>query len=176
MSHDAEKDGVEQSPEVVVFSNHLLKSQAFSDLFARGMSLVEEAATYLDTRGRAQSKLLDREASLVYATESMRLTTRLMQLASWLLLQRAVSEGEMTSEQAEEEHDKIKIKKQDKTSRGDNWDFLPEELRDMIQRSLRLQEQVIHFDEALTADLEKQKQEDNPLSGHLNLIREAFQK
>jgi hypothetical protein len=37
-----------------------------------------------------------REASFLYATESMRLTTRLMQLASWLLLQRAVNEGEIT--------------------------------------------------------------------------------
>ena len=30
----------------------------------------------------------------------MRLTTRLMQVASWLLVQRAVDEGEMTEEEA----------------------------------------------------------------------------
>ena len=42
-----------------------------------------------------------RSASLRYATESMRLTTRLMQLASWLLLQRAVNDGEMSAEQAQ---------------------------------------------------------------------------
>ena len=29
-------------------------------------------------------------ASVLYAAESMRLTTRLMQMASWLLLQRAI--------------------------------------------------------------------------------------
>ena len=34
--------------------------------------------------------------ALSYASESMRLTTRLMQLASWLLLQRAVAEGELS--------------------------------------------------------------------------------
>ena len=33
----------------------------------------------------------------------MRLTTRLMQLASWLLLQRAVNEGEITAENARTE-------------------------------------------------------------------------
>jgi len=43
---------------------------------------------------------LERSVSLTYATESMRLTTRLMQLASWLLLHRAVKEGEMTLTQA----------------------------------------------------------------------------
>jgi len=88
---------------VVSFSHRLIGSPAFFELFERGMSLVEEAAHYLDVDGRAQAKKLDRQASLAYATESMRLTTRLMQLASWLLLQRAVSEGEMTIAQAQEE-------------------------------------------------------------------------
>jgi hypothetical protein len=38
-----------------------------------------------------ESKKLERGATLVYATESMRLTTRLMQVASWLLLHRAAT-------------------------------------------------------------------------------------
>ncbi len=50
-----------------------------------------------------------REASFLYATESMRLTTRLMQLASWLLLQRAVNEGEITAENARTEKEKVKF-------------------------------------------------------------------
>ena len=67
------------------------------------MALVEETASYLDGPGRQESKKLERSAALVYATESMRLTTRLMQLASWLLLHRAVKEGEMTLAQASKE-------------------------------------------------------------------------
>ena len=43
--------------------------------------LVEETAAYLDGDRRQQSKALGRAAALAYATESMRLTTRLMQLA-----------------------------------------------------------------------------------------------
>ncbi len=50
------------------------------------MTLVEETADYLDGDGRHAARELPRPASIVYATESMRLTTRLMQLASWLLL------------------------------------------------------------------------------------------
>ena len=63
------------------------------------MSLVEETAGYLDGQGRAASKVLPRMASVLYAAESMRLTTRLMQMASWLLLQRAVNNGEMSRDQ-----------------------------------------------------------------------------
>lgn len=54
------------------------------------MDLVEETAAYLDGVGCVEAKALDRAVNLTYATESMRLTTRLMQLASWLLLHRAV--------------------------------------------------------------------------------------
>ena len=93
----------------VSFGERLAGSQAFAELFRDGMALVEETATYLDGPGRQQSKKLERGAALAYATESMRLTTRLMQLASWLLLHRAVKEGEMSLAQAGKEKSKVKL-------------------------------------------------------------------
>jgi regulator of CtrA degradation len=80
---------------LVQLSERFTNSAAFGVLFREGMDLVEETAAYLDGAGRTEAKALDRAVSLTYATESMRLTTRLMQLASWLLLHRAVKEGEM---------------------------------------------------------------------------------
>src|ERR1043165_10225550 len=71
------------------------RSELFERTFQEGMELVEETAGYLDGEGRQESKLLSRNAALAYAAESMRLTTRLMQVASWLLVQRAVREGDM---------------------------------------------------------------------------------
>src|SRR6266566_999220 len=95
--------------EPVRFGQRLAGSQAFSGLFREGMALVEETAAYLDGPGRNESKLLERGGALAYATESMRLTTRLMQLASWLLLHRAVNEGEMSLAQASREKAKVKL-------------------------------------------------------------------
>src|SRR5437763_17184068 len=94
---------------LVQFSERLTNSAAFGTLFREGMDLVEETAAYLDGIGRSEAKALDRAASLTYATECMRLTTRLMQLASWLLLHRAVKEGEMTLVQAHREKTKVKL-------------------------------------------------------------------
>src|SRR6058998_4395941 len=93
----------------VSFGERVAASQAFADLFRDGMSLVEQTAAYLDGPGRQESKKLSRNAALAYATESMRLTTRLMQLASWLLLHRAVKEGEMSLAQASREKSKVKF-------------------------------------------------------------------
>ena len=94
---------------LVLFSERLTNSAAFGVLFREGMDLVEQTAAYLDGDGRAEAKALERSVSLTYATESMRLTTRLMQLASWLLLHRAVKEGEMTLTQANREKTKVKL-------------------------------------------------------------------
>src|SRR5579872_7614974 len=70
-------------------------SALFDRTFQQGMELVEQTAAYLDGPGRQESKQLNRKSALSYASESMRLTTRLMQVASWLLVQRAVRQGEM---------------------------------------------------------------------------------
>ena len=102
-------DRLHSESALVQFSERLTNSAAFGTLFREGMDLVEETAAYLDGDGRTEAKALERSVSLTYATESMRLTTRLMQLASWLLLHRAVKEGEMTLTQANREKTKVKL-------------------------------------------------------------------
>src|SRR5689334_1108945 len=129
----------------VMFGEKLATSQAFAGLFKEGMALVEETASYLDGPGRQQSKKLDRSAALAYATESMRLTTRLMQLASWLLLHRAVKEGEMSLAQARQEKSKVKLAPVDTTD-PNNIELLPKALRELIARSQQLQNQVRRLD------------------------------
>ncbi|MCB1492286.1 MAG: DUF1465 family protein, partial [Rhodobiaceae bacterium] len=74
--------------EAIAFVDHFASSQQFRRFFKEGMGLVEETADYLDGEGRRDVSGLERGVSLLYASESMRLTTRLMQIASWLLLQR----------------------------------------------------------------------------------------
>src|SRR3979490_2758514 len=93
----------------VSFGERLASSQVVAGLFRAGVTPVEETAAYLDGPGRQDSKKLQRAAALAYATESMRLTTRLMQLASWLLLHRAVKEGEMSLAQVNQEKTKVKL-------------------------------------------------------------------
>ena len=129
----------------VSFGARLANSQVFADLFRDGMALVEETATYLDGAGRQESKHLERAAALAYATESMRLTTRLMQLASWLLLHRAVKEGEMSLAQANKEKAKVKLSAADYHD-PTNLELLPATLRELIERSHKLQAKVRRLD------------------------------
>src|ERR687887_1004962 len=135
---------------LVQLSERLTNSAAFSTLFREGMDLVEETAAYLDGEGRSEAKALERSVSLTYATESMRLTTRLMQMASWLLLHRAVKEGEMTLTQANREKTKVKLSAAD-PGPDDMIAKLPQQLQDLIARSMSLQARVRRLDTTIHA-------------------------
>src|SRR6202030_3775722 len=159
---------------LVQFSERLTNSAAFGGLFREGMDLVEETAAYLDGLGRAEAKALDRAASLTYATESMRLTTRLMQLASWLLLHRAVKEGEMTLTQANREKTKVKLSAAD-PGPVDMIEKLPQQLQDLIARSMMLQTRVRRLDTTIHAPVAERAAIGNPLVPQLNRLKAAFE-
>jgi regulator of CtrA degradation len=160
--------------EPVSFGERLANSQAFADLFRDGMALVEETATYLDGAGRSESKKLARSAALAYATESMRLTTRLMQLASWLLLHRAVKEGEMSLAQANKEKTKVKLSAND-THDPENFELLPEKLRMLIARAQALQVKVRRLDATIHNHAAgEQAPAINPVERQLGLLKAAF--
>jgi regulator of CtrA degradation len=160
----------------VSFAERLARSQNFDRLFQEGMSLVEEAAAYLDGVGRGESRALPRQAALTYATESMRLTTRLMQLASWLLLQRAVNQGEMSRAQAATDKHKVKLSRQGASAAGEAFDALPSRLQELIGQSLRLQERVIRLDALLYGEdpVVARLPAATPVERQLQELRRAF--
>ena len=154
----------ENDHKTVSFGQKLAGSEAFKALFKEGMSLVEASAAYLDGAGRAESKALPRGAALAYASESMRLTTRLMQLASWLLLQRAT------------EKKKVKLSRQDYASDPQTFAALPSTLQDLCRQSVRLQERIIHLDSLLYQTEVREIQMSRPpgIESQLNMLHEAF--
>ncbi len=159
---------------LVQFSERLTNSAAFGTLFREGMDLVEETAAYLDGDGRTEAKALERAVSLTYATESMRLTTRLMQLASWLLLHRAVKEGEMTLTQANREKTKVKLSAAD-PGPDDMIAKLPQRLQDLIARSMNLQSRVRRLDISIHTPATERAPIGNPLVPQLNRLKAAFE-
>jgi regulator of CtrA degradation len=158
----------------VSFGAKFARSDQFKTVFREGMALVEAAATYLDGDGRKEARKLRPPHSLAYATESMRLTTRLMQLASWLLIRRAVSEGEVTQEQAIEEQRKIKLPVAGGEPTRDLGQ-LPPRLRELIEQSVKLQERVVRLDHMLDLkELPLRSDVDSPLATQMSRLRAAF--
>jgi regulator of CtrA degradation len=124
-------------------------SRLFESVFSRGMALVEETAGYLDGPGREESKALPRDAALTYSAWSMELTTRLMQAASWLVMQKAVRDGDMRREDAAAR--KYRIRRDDTPVWTDSGAArqLPARFVSLIHRAEALYDQVCWLDEAL---------------------------
>jgi regulator of CtrA degradation len=127
-------------------------SELFERTFQEGMELVEETAAYLDGVGRQDAKMLSRGAALAYAGESMRLTTRLMQVASWLLVQRAVREGDMPA--ADAFNDRYRLAETPNEEPAQAVEILPGGLLSLLVRSARLYDRVLHLDRRMYTQIE----------------------
>jgi regulator of CtrA degradation len=160
--------------ETIDFAAHFATSDQFKAVFREGMGLVEETANYLDGEGRREARGLDRHGSIAYATESMRLTTRLMQLASWLLLQRALHAGELTQEEAVSEKHRINLSDVGAGQTLQGAEILPQSLKDLIQRSLRLHQRIQTLDQVLNETSKPKADPDNPVNRQMNRLAAAF--
>jgi regulator of CtrA degradation len=157
----------------VDFLARFTDSEQFEKTFREGMGLVEETANYLDGDGRIDARLLDRTGAIAYATESMRLTTRLMQLASWLLLQRAIAKGELTSNETVQEKHRINLNEIGRGHELKGAEQMPDGLKSLVDRSLRLLERIKTLDAMLTA-APPLVAEESPISAQLNMLERAF--
>ena len=124
-------------------------SAMFERTFDEGMALVEETARYLDGKGRDEARTLPRKTAMLYAGESMRVTTRLMQAASWLLVQRAVRDGDMEAHDALNDRYRLGSREICLGSCAEDIAPLPAELKDLLNRSDSLYRRIARLDDIL---------------------------
>jgi regulator of CtrA degradation len=151
-------------------------SELFAKTFREGMDMVEETAAYLDGTGRQDSKLLGRNEALIYASQSMRLTTRLMQVASWLLVQRALKEGEMTGAEARAEKYRLVPERatnpENAVPLAKHAASLPALLLDLLARSEKLYERIVRLDRSLYGSINAQH--GNTVADQISRLEAAF--
>ena len=161
----------------VKLAEHLAFSRSFQPLFNEGMAMVDETASYLDGEGRTEAKRLDRAGATLYAAESMRLTTRLMQVASWLLLQRAANQGDMSRTQVEAEKVKVRLEGLGSAKDSPQYLGLAERFRDLVERAIKLERRIAMLDREIYgtgAPQEPDTTTSNPVAQQIDLLKTAF--
>ncbi|WP_182085367.1 DUF1465 family protein [Aureimonas sp. ME7] len=154
-------------------AERLAFSSSFQPIFDEGMMLVDETAAYLDGDGRADVRTISRGAATLYAAESMRLTTRLMQVASWLLLQRAANQGDMSRAQVEAEKVKVRLDGLNVGADSPFYEELPLAFRDLVQRAMMLERRIAMLDREIYGAAEPDPST-NPVGEQIHLLRTAF--
>jgi regulator of CtrA degradation len=162
--------GSSSNVATVNFFTKFTSSEQFEKVFREGMSLVEETANYLDGPGRLDARVLERHGAIAYATESMRLTTRLMQLASWLLLQRAIGAGELTVEDAGKENHRISLNDIGKGHDLAGANDLPDALNALVERSLTLHQRIQKLDSMISAQTTSAPAAPSPVNDQIDRL------
>ena len=149
---------------------NFIDTAMFDRTFDEGMALVEETARYLDGKGREEARTLPRKAAMLYAGESMRVTTRLMQAASWLLVQRAVRDGDM--DRSDALHDRYRLGSREICLGvcAEETDELPLQLQDLLGRSDNLYRRIARLDDILFGENEAP----SGARGQMDALAQAF--
>lgn len=162
--------------ETVSFGERFQASEQFDRVFSEGMALVERSAGYLDGEGRRESKGLPSHVTVLYATESMRLTTRLLELASWLLIRRALKEGEITPQEAEAKRARVKLQTLGRPAHTKGFTDLSQGLRDLIDASFQLHDRIVQLDRAMLPPKGENVDDApiNPVATQIDTLERAF--
>jgi regulator of CtrA degradation len=173
-SAKATTSAIAVSAEMISFGARFAASDQFDAIYKEGMALVERTASYLDGPGRKEAKALKAPMTLTYATESMRLTTRLLELASWLMLHRALKDGEIDQQQAALRRQRVKLTPIGRSEHVKGFDELPGGLRDLVSQSFSLNDRITRLDHAITANAAPAKPAENKVVAQFAQLEAAF--
>ena len=159
----------------VSFAERYAASEQFDAIFKEGMALVETTAAYLDGSGRKAAKALSPALAALYATESMRLTTRLLELASWLLVRRSLKTGEITLDEARVKRRRIRLAVIGRPAHTKGFTELPQGLQDLVEQSIALNDRIYQIDRALEAPVSRVVEPaTNPVAQQIERLTQAF--
>jgi len=164
---------LDEAPVAISFGERFAGSEQFNQIFKEGMALVERTAAYLEGEGRREARRLKTPFNIAYANESMRLTTRLLELASWLLIRRALRNGEITADEAARKRTRLRL---DFGAQPESVHFagLPAGLRALIEESRQLWERIVKLDRAMLITGGDCGAGENPVAKQLERLELAF--
>ncbi|MBT6911074.1 MAG: DUF1465 family protein [Rhodospirillaceae bacterium] len=123
----------------------------FGRTFDEALALTREARDYLRDYGEEESRELSIDIAANFSVEIMRLTARLTNMMAWLLVQRAVHQGELTREEVREDDWRLGGAEICLADGEIDPEQLPPYLGDLLRRSERLYSRIARLDGMVAA-------------------------
>lgn len=121
----------------------------FRRTYDETMDLMVEARNYMAYVERRERERAGVVTGLRMSCEAMRVTSRLTQVMAWLMIQRAVHEGEIDPVEAAAEHHRLSGGDVCLDSSFTDDETLPGGLRSLLDRSFRLYQRVARLEEQM---------------------------
>ena len=142
-------------------------------LYAEAIAVADEARTYFSAEGLEERQTLDPMERVLFSCESLKVTTRLMHVISWLMVGKAVAAGEMTPQEAAAPDRRLGFAEGSDEAREPRLALMPAHALSLIRRSQALYDRVRHMEASLFGN-----GEDAPAGGGArglqNRLDEAF--
>lgn len=122
-----------------------LHRRLIDQLYVESMLLADDARGYFDLDGSDERVALDPMQRVLFACESLKVTTRLMHVVAWLLTQRAVDAGELRPREALDPSRRLGDQPVSDMAAVAK---LPDAARALIQSSIDLHRRVALIDDA----------------------------
>lgn len=122
-----------------------LHRRLIDQLYVESMLLADDARGYFDLDGSDERVALDPLQRVLFACESLKVTTRLMHVVAWLLTQRAVDAGELRPRDALDPSRRLGDQPVSDMAAVAK---LPEAARALVQASIDLHRRVALIDSA----------------------------
>jgi regulator of CtrA degradation len=123
----------------------------FTHTYDETLEMIVEARNYLVHMEPSRRRLPTGMSDLRISCEALRVTSRLTQAMAWLMLQRAVTCGEISAEEACEERNRLSGRDVCLDVAAVADDTLPLGLRSLLDRSYRLYQRVARLEEMVIA-------------------------
>jgi regulator of CtrA degradation len=147
-----------------VAKNVPLRGRLIDSLYTEAMVLADEARSYFDQGGLADREALSPLKRVILSCESLRVTTRLMHVLSWLLTQRAIDAGQIATADPTPAEQWAGLEAQAASLEG-----MPLAAIAIIEASRDLCARVARLDGEEIADMPQ-----SPALGLLNRLEQAF--
>ncbi len=124
----------------------------FTRTYDETLDLIVEARNYM-SHSRPASRRAARPSgdNLRLSCEALRVTSRLTQVMAWLMLQRAVQDGEISAKEACDEKNRLSGQSVCLEQGGEEDGDIPAGLRSLLNRSLLLYQRISRLEEMVVA-------------------------
>ena len=123
----------------------------FTRTYDEALDLIVEARNYMVYNRPTARRVRPSGDNLRLSCEALRVTSRLTQVMAWLMLQRAVQDGEISPQEACDEKNRLSGQSVCLDDGGVEDTDIPAGLRSLLSRSLNLYQRISRLEEMVVA-------------------------
>ncbi len=163
--------GHEKSSDTItsILKDGKLDQKMLEKAYQEAITITIDVANYLEKDKKIIANLKDKKLTIIHASESLRMSSCLMQSIAWFMVQMAVNKGEISKEEASKKDSRLGGKEICLGVSHHKISFFSEEFQSLVKRTQVFYERVERLDRFY---YQNQGNKENPVHAMIAKIHE----